>query len=113
MSTIWNAKVKMFCGPHTPPYHALRMPVAVAPRTSSATSATTMRVRMTANKYGSGMRRSTYRTHNAVRPWMTPRRSTRRPRVVAIDFLRLFVAVVSSLTRLNPALGNPSQIADR
>jgi hypothetical protein len=52
----------MFCDPRTPPYHALSMPDGVAPFTSSATRATTMTVRMTANKYGSGMKRSTNHT---------------------------------------------------
>src|ERR1700733_7743433 len=65
----------MFCDPHTPPYHALSMPLGEAPFTKRATSAATMRVRMTANRYGSGIRRSTYRTHSAVTDCMTPRRS--------------------------------------
>src|SRR6201999_338180 len=64
----------MFCDPHTPPYHALSMPLGEAPFTKRATSAATTRVRMTANRYGSGIRRSTYRTHHAVRICMTPRR---------------------------------------
>src|SRR5271156_2223519 len=64
----------MFCDPHTPPYHALSMPLGEAPCTKRAPSAATMRVRMTANRYGSGIRRSTYRTHSAVRDCMTPRR---------------------------------------
>src|SRR5580692_4413561 len=64
----------MFCDPHTPPYHALSMPLGEAPFTKRATSAATMRVRMTANRYGSGIRRSTYRTHSAVRDCITPRR---------------------------------------
>src|SRR5271156_2778751 len=63
----------MFCDPHTPPYHALSMPLAEAPCTKRATSAATMSVRMTANRYGSGIRRSTYLTHSAVRDCMTPR----------------------------------------
>src|ERR1700742_3985872 len=72
MRTIWKANVKMFCDPHTPPYHALSMPLDEAPFTKKATSAATMTVRMTANRYGSGIRRSTYRTHSAVRDCMTP-----------------------------------------
>jgi len=59
MSTIWKANVKMFCDPHTPPYHALSTPDGIAPRTSNAIRATTRTVRMTANKYGSGIKRST------------------------------------------------------
>src|ERR1700751_424917 len=62
----------MFCDPHTPPYHALSMPLGEAPFTKSATSAATIRVRMTANRYGSGLRRSTYRTHSAGRGCITP-----------------------------------------
>src|SRR5580693_792736 len=64
----------MFCDPHTPPYHALSMPLGEEPSTNRATSAATMRVRMTANRYGSGIRRSTYLTHSAVRDCMRPRR---------------------------------------
>jgi len=49
----------MFSEPHTPLYQAVTIPPADAPRTSTATRPATIRVRITANRYGSGIRRST------------------------------------------------------
>src|SRR5271156_6463619 len=96
----------MFCDPHTPPYHALSMPLGEAPFTKRATSAATMRVRMTANRYGSGIRRSTYRTHSAVRDCMTPRRLGLSPPVASG---RSLVAFGSSFVVIDlPSLAFPA-----